>query len=165
MKPTILIIHGAMACGKSTITKKLENELDNFHFIDRAHIKNIMLTKLKERQLAKDLSKKAVYLIMKGLMKYRKHILLQEQRSPSIKKYLKDFIKKYRYRVISIYLECSVKSAKKRDLNRQKRHIRPDIVEEMHQKHAYPDKGDIIINTEKNSISKVIKKILIELEE
>jgi len=159
MKPTILIVHGPMAAGKSTITSQLEKELDDFLFVDRAYIKNVMLSKLKDRELAKELSKKTVYLIMKGLMQQRKNIMLQEQRAPSVKKKLEKDIKKYRYRVISFYLQCSVETAKKRDVKRQKRYVRPRRVELMHEKHGYADPGDILIDTEKNSIKQTVNII------
>ena len=118
---------------------------------------NKLLTrKAKDLSDSKVNSQKAVYLIMKGIMEHKKNILLQEQRAPSIKKHLKKCVKKHGYKILSFYLECSTATAKKRDLIHQKRHIRPEIVEEMHKKYAYPDKEDIIINTEKYSIKEVI---------
>jgi len=162
--PIIVIIHGPMASGKSTITNKLEKLLVNYHFIDRAYIKNIMLKKLENRELAKNLSKNATFLIMSGLMQSKENIMLQEMRSPQIKKHFTKEIKRHGYKIKSFYLECSLKTAQKRDLKRQKRYIRPEVVAEMHKKHAYPDKEDIIINTETCPIKEIINKIMKELQ-
>lgn len=164
IKPTILIIHGPMASGKSTVTIKLDNVLKDYHFVDRAYIKNVMLKKLDDRELAKELSKKATFLIIKGLIEKKNNILLQEMRAPQIKKQFRKEIKKYGYIVKSFYLECCLETAQKRDVKRQKRFIRPDVVEEMHKKHAYADKEDVVINTEKCSIKETVKKIMKELK-
>lgn len=164
MKPTILIIHGPMASGKSTVTNELDKLLKEYLFVDRAYIKNVMLKNLDDRELAKELSKDATYLIMKGLMKKRASIMLQEMRAPQIKKQFRKEIKKQGYRVKSFYLECCLETAKKRDLQRQKRHIRPEVVAEMHKKHGYPDKEDTVINTEKHSVKETVRTIMKELE-
>ena len=160
MRPTILIIHGSMASGKSTVTNELDKLLNNYHFVDRAHIKNVMLRKLDDRELAKEVSKKATFLIMGWLMKKKENILLQEMRAPQIKKHFKKEIKKHNYRIKSFYLECCLKTAQKRDIKRQKKYVRPDVVAEMYQKHAYSDKEDIVINTENNSLKEVVWKIV-----
>lgn len=164
MKPTILIIHGPMASGKSTVTNELDKLLKDYHFVDRAHIKNVMLKKLEDRELAKELSKKATFLTMKGLMKKKVNIMLQEMRTPQIKKHFRKEIKKYGYRIKSFYLECHVETAKKRDLQRQKRFVRPEVVAEMHKKHGYADKEDTVINTEKHSVKETVMKIMKELK-
>ena len=76
-----------MASGKSTIANKLEKLFKDYHFVDRAYIKNIMLKKL-DREMAKNLSKNATFLIIGELMKSKQNIMLQEMRAPQIKKYL-----------------------------------------------------------------------------
>ena len=163
-KPTIVLIHGPMASGKSTVTNELDKLLKNYHFVDRAYIKNVMLNKLEDRDLAKELSKKATFLIMKGLMKTKKNILLQEMRAPQIKRHFRKEIQKYSYRIKSFYLECCLETAQKRDLQRQKRYVRPEVVAEMHKKHAYSDKEDIIISTQTCSIKETVNKIVNELK-
>jgi hypothetical protein len=52
-----------------------------------------------------------------------------------------------------------VDEAKKRDNKRQKKYDRPEVVEEMHAKHAYPDKEDIVVNTGELSIEQTIDTI------
>jgi|SRR3989344_156001 len=167
MKPTILIIHGGMASGKSTITKALEKRLKlrKFVFIDRAYIKDIMLhhVRIEKVKLARSLSKSAVFSLVKELMPYKYNVLLQEERAPSIKKHLGKYIKKYNYRIKSFYFQCSLKTAQKRNLNRNKSPVSFSFLKQMHEEHGYADKEDIIIDTEKNNISKTIKLILNEL--
>jgi adenylylsulfate kinase-like enzyme len=156
----IIIIHGPMASGKSTITNKLNEILKDYTFVDRAYIKDIMLGKLRKKNpdLARKISKDAMFTIMKDLMKNKQNILLQEIRLPSVKKHLKKELKNYK--IISFYLDCSLKTALKRDTTRQTKYKRPLTVEEMHKNHAYEDDGDIIINTEKNTIKQTIDIIL-----
>ncbi|MBS3147816.1 AAA family ATPase [Candidatus Woesearchaeota archaeon] len=163
MKPTIAIVHGPMAAGKSTVTRELDENLKDFIFVDRAYIKNVMLAKLDDRELAKELSQDAVNLIMTGLMKLKKNMLLQETRAPSIKKSWRKEIKKYGYNVKSFYLHCTLETAQLRDIQRQKRHIRPEVVREMHRRHGYADTDDLVIDTDSFSVKQTVNKILKEL--
>ena len=73
MPPKILIIHGSMASGKSTISSELNKKLKNFILIDRAYLKDTMLREVKAKnpELAKQTSKEAMYLIAKKLMKHK----------------------------------------------------------------------------------------------
>ena len=144
-----------MASGKSTISSKLEKKLKNYVLVDRAYLKDTVLSKVKarERELALKLSKDAMFFIAKRLMKRKYNIILQEIRVPSVKKYLKKEIKEYKYRIKSVHLYCSLEESKRRDSIRQKRYIRPKLVEDLHRKYASSDPEDFIINTEKNSIN------------
>lgn len=158
--PSLIIIHGPMCSGKSTITTELQKRLPKYILVDRAYIKDRMLGNLKKenRQLALNLSKKAMFLIAEGLIENGYDILLQEIRLPSVKKHLGDKLKNYK--VKSFYLKCSVKTAKKRDLERQDKHVRPETVEEMHRKHAESDDGDVVIDTEIMDLKAAVKDIL-----
>ena len=160
----IITINGPMASGKSTISNKLNEKLKNYTFVDRAYIKDIILGKLREKNpdLARKISKETTFYIMKHLMKNKQNILVQELKSKSIKKHLKNELKGYK--IISIYLDCSLKTAQKRDKTRKTKYKRPLTVKEMHKKHAYADKGDIIISTEKNTIKQTINIILKEIK-
>jgi adenylylsulfate kinase-like enzyme len=153
----IIVIHGPMGCGKSTIVSELVKKLPDYVLVDRAYMKDTMLknVKSKDPKLAKKLSADAMFLIAKGLLKKGFNLILQETRLPTVKKRIGG-----KHKIKSFYLYCNVEEAKRRDKIRQKRYVRPKVVEEMHLKHAYPDKGDIAIDTEKNSISKTLKIIL-----
>ncbi len=153
----IIVIHGPMGSGKSTIVLGLVKKLPDFVLVDRAYIKDTMLKKVKAKdsKFAKKLSADAVFLIAKELLAKGYNIILQETRATAVIKALGK-----NNEIKSFYLYCSLREAKKRDRIRQKKHIRPKVVEQMHLKHAYADEEDISINTEKNSKSQVIKIIL-----
>jgi adenylylsulfate kinase-like enzyme len=146
-----------MGCGKSTIVSKLVKKLPNYILVDKAYLKDTMLkkVKLKNPELAKKLSDDAVYSIAKRLLDEGFNIILQETRAPTAKKRLGT-----KHKIKSFYLHCTLEEAKKRDTIRQSKHVRPGVVEKMHLRHAYADKEDIIIDTEKNSVSKTVKIIL-----
>jgi adenylylsulfate kinase-like enzyme len=163
-KPTIVIFNGAMGSGKSTITGILKEKLPEYVFVDRAYIKDIMLKHIKKKnpELARTLSRDVLFLIMDELIKNKHNILLQEIRASSIEK---KFGKKLKnYKIKSFYLHISLEESKLRDSIRQKRLIRPDIVEKTYKKYAFADEKDITINTQKNNIKKTVKIILDEIK-
>ena len=82
---------------------------------------------------------------------------MQEISESQIKKKLRRYIKKYKYNILVFYLTCSLQTAIKRDSQRQK-FMRERMVRKVHISQK-PEKNDIIIDTEKNSISKVVKLI------
>jgi len=163
----IIIIHGAMASGKSTITSKLNEILKDYIFVDKAYIKDTMLKKVKIQnpKLAKEISREAIFLITKRLMEKKKNIILQETRKESVEAALSKEIKKHKYKLFSFYLDITLDASHKRDKKRRadqgKR--KSKNVEKMFKLHAYPSKDDIIINTEKLTIRQTINKILKEL--
>jgi len=153
----IIVIHGIMGGGKSTITSELIKKLPDYVLVDKAYIKDTMLKKVKkdDADFARKLSRDATYMIAKELIAKGYNLILQETRAPSVKKYLGEDNE-----IKSFYLHCSLETAKKRDLERQNRHVRPEIVEEMYNKHGYADEEDISINTEQKSIYETVDFIL-----
>ena len=162
MKPTILIIHGPMASGKSTVCSHLHDKLKDYVFVDKAYIKDTMLKRLKkvDRQTAKDITNKTVYFMLEQIIPLKKNILIQELRAHSLEKHVGKLLKKYNYKIFSFYLECSVEEAKKRDITRKNGQSRHGLIEEMHAKHGYNDPEDIVINTKENNVEKTVSIII-----
>ena len=164
MKPKIILINGLIASGKSTLCSALIEKLNDFVFVDRAYIKETMLRRVKknDKPLARKLSKKAVYVIVKGLMKDRYNLLLQEFSLGSLKKHLAGYIEKYGYEVHGFYLACSLEEAKKRDFER-KGFERPEAVENIHNEHEEFGKEGVIIDTEKCNLEQTLKIVYKEI--
>ena len=158
--PKIILIHGSMAVGKSTITEQLRKKLPNFVYVDRPYIKRGL--KPLGRELAKKLSKETSYDIIKKIMKLKEDIIVQEVNVISLKKKLKSYLKKYKYKIYAFHLICSLKEAKKRENKRTKK-SRPRLLEKINKEFPLPSKSEIIINTEKlsvrQSVNFIIKKI------
>jgi adenylylsulfate kinase-like enzyme len=152
----IIVIHGPMGSGKSTIISKLKEKLPDFVVVDRAYIKDTMLKNLKKKdpEFVKKLSADAMFFMAKRLLKKGYNLILQEIREPAVKKNLGES-----HDIKSFYLHCTVEEAKKRDAQRQNKQ-RPGTVELMHSRHAYSDKNDVQIDTEKKSVDETVKIIL-----
>jgi len=155
--PKIILIHGSMAVGKSTITEKLMKKLPNFAYVDRPYIKRGL--KPLGRELAKKLSKEASYDIIKQIMKLKKNIIVQEVNIVSLRKKLKSYLKKYNYKIYAFHLTCSLKEAKKREKNRTKK-SRSRLLEKITKEFPPPSKFEIIIDTEKLSVRQAVDYII-----
>jgi adenylylsulfate kinase-like enzyme len=154
LKMKIILIHGPMAAGKSTITEKLREKLPKYAYVDRPYIKGL---KPLGKELALKLSKKATYEIMKDIINLKKNMIVQEVNPVSLRKKLKNHLKKYQ--VYAFYIKCSIKEAKKREKQRAKK-ARPKRLEEIHKKYAEPSKYETIIDTEKLSVKQSVDFIL-----
>ena len=164
MKPTILLINGPMAAGKSTVCRILDEKLPDFLFLDRAYVKDVMLKKISDRVLARQISKDAIHQMAIELMPLKFNLLFQEHRAHSVRKALGDNIEKYGYRVVSICLQCDVETAIKRDWKRHRK-TRVHFVKEMHRLYGKPDTEDLIINTDKHRLEETVTMILHALKE
>lgn len=152
----IIVIHGPMGSGKSTVVAELKKRLPGYVVVDRAYIKDTMLhdVKKKDPEFVRKLSADAMFFMARRLLKKGYNLILQEIREPSVRNKLGES-----HDIKSFYLHCSVNEAKKRDSARQGKH-RPGMVELMHQKHSYADKADVKIDTEKNSVKKTVETIM-----
>ena len=156
----IIVIHGPMGSGKSTIVKELKRKLPDYVVVDRAYIKDTMLEDVKKNdsEFARKLSADAMFFMARRLLKKGYNLILQEIREPTVRNKLGES-----QDIKSFYLYCSVEEAKKRDASRQSKQ-RPGMVELMHKKHSYPDKADVKIDTEKNSVKETVGIILKEIK-
>lgn len=175
-KPIILAIHGGMCSGKTETTRELRFKLKDFVFVDREHIKLKELGPLKKtkgKEFVRQLSNEFVAYHVKRLMENKINILLQETRYNSIYKKFGDEIEKYGYEVKTFYLDCDVEEAVRREPGRLeaamqrdpqigKKSPNPELVREMHEKHAYPDPEDVVL-PQSYSVDKKVEAILCHL--
>ena len=159
----IITINGPMASGKSTLSAELNKRLKDYVFVDRAYIKDIMLRKVRDndKKIAKQLSKEAAHVLIRGLMQNRKNIIVQELMPSSIMKHHAKELKKYKYRIKPVFLECSLKEALRRDIHRPRilKGKRPEVVIRMHERYTGPEEG-LLINTEKSSLRSTIRQVI-----
>jgi len=170
-KRKIILISGLSTAGKTTISYNLTKVLPDWVFIDLWAIKNIFEPLgLKDRKDIISISKKAVITLTREVMKkMQRNIILQEAQPTSIKKYLRRELRKYNYKIYSIYLTVPLKHAIKRDIKRKKptMGIGKNWTEERWNKKIKTNlkKGDIVIDTSKNTSKAVINIILKHLNE
>ena len=165
----IVIIRGKVTAGKTTTSYELAKVLSGWIFIDAWKIKEMFEPLgLKDRTILKDTSKKAMILIMKEVIRNLGiNIIVQETTQKFVKKHLKNDLKKHKYKIYSFFLDVNFKDAIKRDIQREKptQGLKKISQKKWEQTKAQPEKGDVIINTSKNSIKKVVDIILKEIKE
>jgi len=151
----LIIIHGPIATGKSTISKLLLENLNDYVFVDKEYFK-YMLKKIGKEN-AKKISTDTSLFIIKELMKLNKNIITQEMSMKTIFKKLKNYSNNYE--IISFYLQCSLSTTIKRDKIRDKKSGNIEHIKRIYEK-VKPSKEDIIIDTENNSINNCVIDIL-----
>jgi adenylylsulfate kinase-like enzyme len=155
--PNIILIHGPMAAGKSTITAELRKRLPDYAYVDRPYIKRGL--KPLGRETAKKLSKAATYDIMREIMKLGRDMIVEELNPASTRKKLKHYLRTYDYEIHSFYLRCSIPKAMTRDKYRSKKH-KPKLLRQIHEGYLEPDSLEQIIDTEKLSVRQAVNLIL-----
>lgn len=155
--PKIIIIHGSMAVGKSTITEQLRKRLPNYAYVDRPYIKRGLMP--LGRELAKKLSKDASYDIIRNIMKLGRDIIIQEVSILSFRKKLKHYLKRYKYEIHAFHLVCSLAEAKRREKGRTKK-SKPRLLVKMHKDFPPPNKYETVVDTEKLSVRQSVNFIL-----
>lgn len=154
--PQLINIHGPLASGKSTLTTLLRKKLHYIH-VDRPFLKKAL--KPLGKPLAKRISREIAYLIIKGFMKLKKNIIVQEMSPTGLKNRLHSEMKKYHYTFYSFCLSCSLKTALKRNKLRKKRAT--DIhVKKLHKEFSGPEKEDVVIHTEQVSPQQAVDLIM-----
>ncbi len=156
--PNLILIHGPIASGKSTLCKQLLKQLKGYAFVDRAYLKQML--KPCGKQDAKIIANKTTMFMVEELMKLKKNILVQEQSRSNLKKVTNKF--GVNYGVYSVYLTYDLKKAIKRDRLRKKKAGDIKTIKKNYQK-IKPDVNDVVIDTGKNGINQCIKKILLSI--
>jgi|SRR3989344_5599207 len=168
----LIIIRGKVTGGKTTTSHALARVLPGWIFVDIWKIKEMFEPLgLKDRTPIFKASKKAVLAIVKQVMRdIGSNIIVQESSLSFINKHLRKDIKKYNYKLYSFFLDVELEDAIKRDIQREKPTIninKQNLSSAEWKKTAkgVPEKGDIIINTSKNNLKKVVNLILKEIHE
>ena len=175
MKNKIVFLKGGSNTGKSTAfrnLKKLKDKglLDDWVLIDHTELKQWF----KKVENKNEIQKLALFSIIKESMKKRKNILLEEMSAKTAKKYLKNYIGKYNYELITFeFIVDNVEISHLRDLQRVKnkedknqiKTLGKKFIEENHEMHRNKlDKGCIFINTSKLGKKQVVEFILKNLK-
>ncbi|MFO7711172.1 MAG: hypothetical protein R6V53_05400 [Candidatus Woesearchaeota archaeon] len=161
----IVIIRGKSAGGKTTISNELAKVLPDFVFVDIWKIKDMFEPlNIKDRSHNK-IAKTATFHIMREAIKNigTLNFLIQESRQATVKRYLREYIKKYDYKLYSFFLDVDLDIALKRNIEREKPTMPKKNFIEQTKKNK--DKEDILINTSNKSIKQVIDLILKEIGE
>lgn len=157
--PKLITIHGPVGAGKSTLTEQLRKRLPTYSYVDRPFIKRGL--KPAGRKNALKLSKKASYFLIKELVKLKQDIIVQEVSSENLKAHFPTgFFPKNKYTIVPFYIKCSVETSIKRDLDRPAKIVGEKGVRKIHEEYLSPLKTEIIIDTDKLSVKKAIKKMI-----
>ena len=170
MKRKIVIIRGIVTSGKTTTSHELAKVLPKWIFVDVWKIKEMFEPLgLKDRTPLKSISKKAILMIIREVIrKMGINIIIQESSQSFIKKYLKKDLKKHNYKVYSFFLDLKDEDVAKRDKQREKptMGLEKEVkTGKWRERRVKPEKEDIVINTSKYSIKKVVNMILKEINE
>ncbi len=168
-KPKFVVLRGRPTSGKSTAFDNLKKkkELSGWVFIDHPKIKS-MFNGLEE-DVKKSLQKKALFGLIKEVLKSKRNIIMEETSRETLKKNVGNFLKKYDYKVIVFQFTVSTKRAYNRNVKRvddpKHTHNTPlnlDKLNKMHDERF--DKDAILVDTDKLGKRKVVEYILERLK-
>jgi adenylylsulfate kinase len=163
-KPWVVIFIGPTASGKSTLGElfyeKLQNEPSNIKFYDgdsiRKKLKNKYSHSLSDRFKVLDEYLDIVYEDCENGYNVILSTVLHKNK-------MREIVKNKLDNVFLIYLHCDIKICEKRDFKghyKRARRGEADCVPGVTEKYEYPDSADLIVNTDKNSISESLNIIL-----
>ena len=160
-KAKIVFLKGGSNTGKSTTfrnLKKLKDKrglLDNWVLIDHTELKEWF----KKVENKRELQKEALFSVIKNCMKQKKSILLEEMSQKTARKYLKNYIKKLNYELITFeFIVDDVNTSQLRDEQRvknkedknQRKRLKKEFIAQNHEMHrSNLDKDCIFVNTSK----------------
>ncbi len=162
LKPKLVILRGRPTSGKSTAwhTLKKNKSLKKWRFIDHVSLKN---------KLGKEEGKLALMEELKTAMKKKENILIEEMYEKTLKKYIKYYLERYNYKIITFQFFVSTKTAYKRDIQRAKEKWHPKMgkkrIKQMHDLHdKIADPKGILVDTDKLNKKQVVTLILKNLK-
>ncbi len=171
-QPKIILLDGMPTSGKSTISYELARNLPGWLFADIWRFKDIFETlgyskglDKKEKDALEKIAKEALVKLIRGVIrKTQRNIILQDTTPKFVKKNFGKDLKKFNYNFQVIQLKVPFKEAKKRNKKRDK----PDLsfmktwTEERWESKIKKKikKGDIVVDSFKNTPEQVVKIIL-----
>lgn len=154
----IVFLKGGSNTGKSSAfrnLRKLKGFLDNWVLIDHTELKEWF----KKVDGKKELQKQALFSVIKDCMRQRKNIILEEMSQKTARKYLKNYIKKFDYELITFeFIVDDVQTSQLRDEQRvknkedknQRKELKKQFIAQNHEMHRNNiDKDCIFVNTSK----------------
>jgi len=168
--PKMVILRGMVASGKTTTLKNLRKheKTKDWIIIDFNELK--MQFKNLGDEKRKAYGKIALFSILKNLMPTKKNIVFDEASGKGIKKNLRNFLKKYNYKITVFEFTSDLKKAIKREAKRRtNRNLKPrgkEWVTKMHEerpKRYGIDEEGIILDTtklnEKQTVNFILEKL------
>ena len=162
VKPKLVVLRGKPTSGKSTAWHALKKKrvMKDWLFVDHANLKE---------NLGRELGKRSLFAVLKVVMPSRKNIIIEESSESTLKKYLRYYLKKYDYEIVTFQFEVSLEKAYKRNVQRAKDKWHPYIkkksLEDLHRMHEERfDKNAILVDCDKLNKKQVVDFILGELE-
>ena len=163
--PKIALLRGGAASGKSTAFEGLRKSgrLKGWAFIDHPWLKE----GFKGMKDKRELQKKALFGLMKPLMKEKKNIILEEMSAQTVRKQVGYYVRKYGYTFVVFQFEVA-SGAFDRNLARvrkgdkiHKKTMTRKFVDESHADHQRKvDREGIVVNTSEMGKKKVVGVIL-----
>jgi len=143
---------------------KNKKQFKNWVLIDHPELKNWF-----KHVDDKKARKRALFAIMKQIMKEKKNILLEEMSEKTLRKYINYHIKKYNYKIITFQFTVGLKEAHKRDIQRTKagkhEYFGEKKMQKYHKLHEKRfDKNAIVVDCNKLNKKQVVNYILKNLK-
>jgi len=168
-KPKFVVLRGRPTSGKSTAFDNLKKkkELSGWVFIDHPKIKS-MFNGLPDKE-KKEIQKKALFGLVKEVMKNKKNIIMEETSRKNLEKNIGNYLKKYGYKVIIFQFTVSTKRAYNRDktrvANSKHSHNTSLDIKRLYKFHDERfDKNALLVDTNKLGKRKVVEFILEKLK-
>ena len=165
--PKFVLLRGRPTSGKSTAFKNLKNnkELKDWFFIDHPVLKGMFNNLENNREIKKD----ALFGLLKGILKHKRNIILEEYSRPGLVKKIGYYLRKYDYKLIVFQFTIDTNIAYGREAERRKKKGKKPLgkkwIDEMHKMHDKRfDKKGILVDTKKLNQNKTVKFILDNLK-
>jgi len=170
-KPKIVFLKGGSNTGKSTAFRSLkklrkEGQMNGWVFIDSSEFKS-WFAYLDDK---KEVQKESLFALMKQVMKYKKNIILEEMSAKTARKFIKNYVKKYNYELITFeFIVDTIETSHARDVKRvrdkedknQIKTLGKKFILDNHKHHKMNlDPGCIFVNTTKLGKRQVVNFIL-----